>query len=241
MPQRWLSKFRSIVTPKDIYDASLVVCYELGMDFFFHIADVPASSPSSPANVVSNLIDNEIDASKIMTSPDAGGLLSILRGCSNITPTIWSNISDIGLPISTRDYFLTDGVMVGMHGAQGRAMMCFAVKDGSFRDRDMETILCMLHVMSPYVYTTLTCRPADVAYSLSSREHECLEWLVQGKTSWEIGKIMGIAERTANFHVGNILRKMKCHNRSQVIRKAMLTLQISPDTGSFGNPAAASR
>ena len=35
---------------------------------------------------------------------------------------------------------------------------------------------------------------------LSGRELQCLEWVSAGKTSWEIGLIIGLTERTVNFY-----------------------------------------
>jgi DNA-binding CsgD family transcriptional regulator len=55
---------------------------------------------------------------------------------------------------------------------------------------------------------------------LSSREKEVIEWLQQGKSSWEISSILKISERTVNFHVGNILRKLDVVNRAQAIAVA---------------------
>ncbi|WP_409997200.1 helix-turn-helix domain-containing protein [Bradyrhizobium cosmicum] len=41
---------------------------------------------------------------------------------------------------------------------------------------------------------------------LSPREYECLEWSARGKSAAEIGIILGIAERTAGFHLDNARR-----------------------------------
>ena len=38
---------------------------------------------------------------------------------------------------------------------------------------------------------------------LTGRELECLEWVSHGKTSWEIGTILDLSERTVNFHLSN--------------------------------------
>ncbi len=48
--------------------------------------------------------------------------------------------------------------------------------------------------------------------SLSARELECIKWCSEGKTFWEIGKILGISERTVNFHIK--LAKEKSHTVS---------------------------
>jgi len=44
-----------------------------------------------------------------------------------------------------------------------------------------------------------------------------LYWLKQGKTSWDIALILGISERTVNFHVANMMRKLGVNSRMLVI------------------------
>ncbi len=53
--------------------------------------------------------------------------------------------------------------------------------------------------------------------SLSVREREVLMWLRCGKTSWAISVILRISERTVNFHVSNIMRKLGVINRMQAV------------------------
>jgi DNA-binding CsgD family transcriptional regulator len=50
---------------------------------------------------------------------------------------------------------------------------------------------------------------------LSPREKECLEWVAQGKTSFEIGIILNVSENTVNFHVKNAMKKM--HSRTRMV------------------------
>ncbi|TIU72455.1 MAG: LuxR family transcriptional regulator [Mesorhizobium sp.] len=47
---------------------------------------------------------------------------------------------------------------------------------------------------------------ADVA--LSRREIECLQWASRGKSAWDIGHILGISQRTAQFHLDNAKKKL---------------------------------
>jgi DNA-binding CsgD family transcriptional regulator len=58
--------------------------------------------------------------------------------------------------------------------------------------------------------------PANVV-ALSDREREILAWIQEGKSSWEMAVILGISERTANFHVANLTRKLGAVNRSQAL------------------------
>src|SRR5690606_990708 len=52
---------------------------------------------------------------------------------------------------------------------------------------------------------------------LTERELTCLRWAAVGKTSWEMGAILGLSERTVNFHVHNACRKLGVHSRQAAI------------------------
>jgi LuxR family transcriptional regulator, quorum-sensing system regulator SolR len=56
---------------------------------------------------------------------------------------------------------------------------------------------------------------------LTPRECECLKWAADGKTAWEIGQILHIAERTAVFHLNNAMLKLGAANRTQTIVRAV--------------------
>ena len=66
-----------------------------------------------------------------------------------------------------------------------------------------------------------TPTPKPVAPSLTSRELEVLSWVKEGKTSWEISKILKISERTINFHVNNVKKKLNAGNRMSAVAQAM--------------------
>ncbi|TGS43730.1 MULTISPECIES: LuxR family transcriptional regulator [unclassified Mesorhizobium] len=44
--------------------------------------------------------------------------------------------------------------------------------------------------------------------ALSGREIECLQWAAHGKSAWDIGRILGISQRTAAFHLDNAKKKL---------------------------------
>ncbi len=43
--------------------------------------------------------------------------------------------------------------------------------------------------------------------SLSKREKVVADWLINGKTSWEISQILDISESTVKYHINNIFKK----------------------------------
>lgn len=57
--------------------------------------------------------------------------------------------------------------------------------------------------------------------SLSEKEKEVLSWMVHGKSNWEIAQILGVSERTAKFHVENVIKKLKAVNRAQAVAIAV--------------------
>jgi DNA-binding CsgD family transcriptional regulator len=57
---------------------------------------------------------------------------------------------------------------------------------------------------------------------LSERECEVLRWTAAGKTSCEIGMILGVTERTINFHVASAISKLNASNKTHAAVKALM-------------------
>ncbi len=71
---------------------------------------------------------------------------------------------------------------------------------------------------------------------LSGREQQCLEWVSHGKTSWETAVILGLSERTVNFHLRNACCKLNVYGRQAGVAKAMRAGWLTPATPT--SPAA---
>ena len=64
-----------------------------------------------------------------------------------------------------------------------------------------------------------------VAFALTDREREALTWVAKGKSSTDIAVLMNVSERTVNFHINNVIRKIGVATRVQAaIRCALLGL-----------------
>lgn len=50
----------------------------------------------------------------------------------------------------------------------------------------------------------------DESY-VTKREIECIKWIALGKDLEEVGSIMNISSRTAEGHVNNLKKKLRCH------------------------------
>jgi DNA-binding NarL/FixJ family response regulator len=68
-------------------------------------------------------------------------------------------------------------------------------------------------------------KQGPVDFLLTEREIEALTWVAKGKSSTDIAVLMNVSERTVNFHVNNVIRKLGVATRVQAaIRCAMLGL-----------------
>ena len=56
---------------------------------------------------------------------------------------------------------------------------------------------------------------------LTNRETEVIRWTADGKTCYEISMILGISERTVNFHLKNVMIKLNAHNKISATVKAI--------------------
>ncbi len=56
---------------------------------------------------------------------------------------------------------------------------------------------------------------------LSPRELECLHWSASGKTSQEIGQILGISQHTVYFHLKNVATKLNVYGTRHAISRAI--------------------
>lgn len=61
----------------------------------------------------------------------------------------------------------------------------------------------------------------DRACPLTPRQREAIGFLALGKTDWEIGAILGIAEKTANHHFESAKRELGVATRAQAVAVAI--------------------
>jgi len=76
-----------------------------------------------------------------------------------------------------------------------------------------------LGAFAPVLHTVISNSPKD--NPLSQREIEVLHWAKEGKTVWELSRIMGLSEATIKFHLLNIYRKLEVSNRAHAIAKSL--------------------
>ncbi len=65
-------------------------------------------------------------------------------------------------------------------------------------------------------------------FKLTERELETLTWAARGKSSADVAVILGISERTVNFHLDNAMRKVGVATRVQAAVKCAMLGIIQP-------------
>lgn len=152
------------------------------------------------------------------------------------SPRIFSEPKQRNLYEEATGYGLRSGVTLPIHGANGEfGIVCFVSDcrpDKNF-DRHVHASLAALCCLRDFVlesagsFMKLGSPKADEV-RISSRELECLRWAAEGKSSWEIGRILNCAEATVNFHFTNIRRKLNSKSRQQAVVKAIKLGLIYP-------------
>jgi transcriptional regulator EpsA len=56
---------------------------------------------------------------------------------------------------------------------------------------------------------------------ISERQRQIIHWLHEGKTNWEIARILGMTEKNVKYHVEQILLKLDVRNRTQAVACAV--------------------
>lgn len=104
---------------------------------------------------------------------------------------------------------------------------------GGFRGESPSSSEHTYHVLSYFISCLSkaqaridSAKPGSIACArrscrLSPRELTVLLWMKEGKTNWEIARILGLSERTVRFHVGSIFEKLDVTSRTQAVARAL--------------------
>lgn len=136
-------------------------------------------------------------------------------------PVFFADAADIGL---------RHGVTVPLHGF-GCAWGLLALASAKAVERRTEPRrLADALLLAAYMHEAghrLSSALSGKCVNLTERERECLRWSAGGKTGWEIGRLLGISERTVVFHLENAARKFGVYGRRQAAARAVALNMIS--------------
>nr|WP_312822132.1 LuxR family transcriptional regulator AbaR [Acinetobacter oleivorans] len=132
----------------------------------------------------------------------------------------WEEARSYGLNVgwaqSSRDFIGT------------RGMLTLARSTDQLSEKEQKAQYTNMFWLSQTVHSSIAKIVNETEFSqfnlyLTNREKEVLRWTAEGKTSAEIAQILGVTERTVNFHLGNSMQKLNVNNKiSAAIRAVML-------------------
>jgi LuxR family quorum-sensing transcriptional regulator LasR len=129
------------------------------------------------------------------------------------------------------------GATLPVHGANGEfGVLSFAsnVRADARFEREVSERMAALVLIRDYAFaSSLRLCGATLAHEaaprLTRRELEVLNWVMAGKSSWEISKITNCSEATVNFHMANVRQKFNVNTRQQAVVKAIALGLVTPE------------
>lgn len=69
--------------------------------------------------------------------------------------------------------------------------------------------------------STKSIENSALTAELTSRQKEVLLWMCEGKTNWEISRILGTTQDTVKYHAGQIFLRLNVFSRAQAVAKVL--------------------
>lgn len=90
-------------------------------------------------------------------------------------------------------------------------------------DEDAKQAIQLIALFAASKAHSLSRQPqvAALKSKLTRREREVLQWIAAGKTSWEIGSILGVSERAINNVIADAMIKLDAVTRAQAVVNAI--------------------
>lgn len=169
----------------------------------------------------------------------------VVRYCfDNIAPISWSQLLTMDQYITPEaekifekasEIGLKHGLSIPVRSHTGDvAIFSLATKADANVNERFEKITAITQMFATELFNTISRININQKVeetqkeNLTPREVECLFWACEGKTTWEISKIIEVSERTVIFHLTSATKKLGAVNRQHAVAKAMATGLIKP-------------
>ena len=151
------------------------------------------------------------------------------------TPYRWHDITGLNrlerrLLDEARDAGLISGLSIPIHEPGGGILLLSL--SGPPCCVDSVINLRVAYMISTQLHFELqrldTARLHGATRYLSPRQRECLLWVARGKSSWAIGRILGISHHTVDYHVAEAMKILDVNSRTAAAIAAMVQGLIQP-------------
>lgn len=131
-----------------------------------------------------------------------------------------------------RAFGVSDSLFVPQHHVDGTlGAVVFIAGDEIDRTPCLRTAAHLLAVQYGLLARRLLRRPSQNRVdqvTLTRRQLECLKWVAAGKTSPDIGDILGLSARTVDTYVGTACERLGVRTRAQAIKEALTQGLLPP-------------
>ena len=159
----------------------------------------------------------------------------VLQARQSMLPFIWNDRSAGAQASREQRYFfgeaaefgIRSGLTVPIHDSQaGLATVTFVSGERPSRlQQQARQHQNALHLAAIYFHAHARRKLDDPLEldrpQLSPREVACLQWVVRGKSTWDIAEILSISRRTVVFHIENAKRKLNAVTLPQAVAIAL--------------------
>ncbi len=132
------------------------------------------------------------------------------------------------------EFGLRHGLTVPIHGRDGEFAALSLVADipegkspGHYEQYKHHAHLLGLSLHAALV-RLINDSEAPEAPKLTLRQQECLAWTARGKTGWEIGEILGIAESTVVYHLQEAATRLGVFGKHHAAIRAISLRLVVP-------------
>jgi DNA-binding CsgD family transcriptional regulator len=158
----------------------------------------------------------------------------VMQHCKRHTvPIVWGQKTyldqgSIDLWDAQAQYGYRNGIAMALHLPEGRHFFLGVDRDQPLpADRvELTRLVADLQLFAVHAQDTAmrvliseALQPERPA--LTPRELDVLRWTMDGKTAWEVGQLLNIAERTTVQHLQNAMKKLQCNSKHQAVLKAL--------------------
>jgi LuxR family transcriptional regulator, quorum-sensing system regulator CviR len=142
---------------------------------------------------------------------------------SNLSPVHWlsagkGSTSSYPVSVHANDFNMHDGWTHGTLDINNLDSIVFYFGAEKYMlDVRAKIILEYIIPFFSEAYKRITATPNNSSARLADKEIEVLNWIKEGKSSWDISMIQGVSKRTVEFHVSNIKKKLGVCSRPQAV------------------------
>lgn len=134
----------------------------------------------------------------------------------NLAPAFWAEAQSFGLRHGLAQSSFTGAAAVGM--------LSLSRPHEAISSTELATLASRVRWLSNLAHIAISGRVlptlAEVEVDLTGRELEVLKWTSDGKTAADIATILGITKDTVNFHVKNVVAKLRATNKTAAVVRA---------------------